>query len=222
MSSTFLPPNILPILPVKIAAIKTQIIEKNLTRFAKVVKVCLGKDVARIPGAGAAGGLGAGLTAFCGARLEGGLEYFLKLTDAVEVIKGADIVVVGEGARVKGGSRVIQRAAKDVTNPERLGGIGPWLAEDIEKATGIEARAVVLGHVLRGGSPVFQDRILATRLGYEAVNRAANGERDRMIAWVSGEYVSVPIASMAGGPRLVSPDHPWIHTSRAMGAVFGE
>ena len=132
------------------------------------------------------------------------------------------IVVVGEGARVKGGSRVIQRAAKDVTNPERLGGIGPWLAEDIEKATGIEARAVVLGHVLRGGSPVFQDRILATRLGYEAVNRAANGERDRMIAWVSGEYVSVPIASMAGGPRLVSPDHPWIHTSRAMGAVFGE
>ena len=132
------------------------------------------------------------------------------------------IVVVGEGARAQGGERVVQRKARDVTNPERLGGISHWLAENIEKETGIEARAVVLGHLLRSGPPVFQDRILATSLGYEAVHRAAAGETDMMMAWVSGKYLSVPIATMPAGPRLVSNEHLWIQTCRAMGAIFAE
>ncbi len=59
----------------------------------------------------------------------------------------------------------------------RLGGIGDWLAEEIEKRTGKEARATVLGHVQRGGTPTAFDRVLATRFGLHADRR---GRRRRL------------------------------------------
>ena len=52
----------------------------------------------------------------------------------------------------------------------RLGGIGEWLAEEIERRTGHETRAVVLGHIQRGGTPTAYDRVLATRFGLHAVD----------------------------------------------------
>jgi glycerate kinase len=73
-------------------------LDRGLKNFAEVVLKDLGKDVARIPGAGAAGGLGAGLVAFTDAVLRPGTEIVTEVTGLEEKIKGADLVITGEGA----------------------------------------------------------------------------------------------------------------------------
>src|SRR5829696_4555552 len=73
------------------------------------------------------------------------------------------IVVVSEGAEPEDGPAVAKDAPTDAFGHARLGGIGHWLEGEIEQRTGHEARATVLGHVQRGGTPTAFDRVLATR-----------------------------------------------------------
>ncbi|MGI5819010.1 MAG: glycerate kinase [Armatimonadota bacterium] len=75
-----------------------EVLDANLRHFADVVQRDLGLDVRDIPGAGAAGGLGAGLVAFCGASLEPGVEIVIDAVDLPEAMRGADLCVTGEGA----------------------------------------------------------------------------------------------------------------------------
>jgi len=69
----------------------------SLARFAHVVKRDLGKDIDRLPGAGAAGGLGAGLAAFLNARLRSGIDMVLDAASFDDAIADADLVITGEG-----------------------------------------------------------------------------------------------------------------------------
>ena len=72
-------------------------LEKNLAHFAMMIKKYLNKEVKNIPGAGAAGGLGAGLIAFLGAELRPGIKLMIEASRLEERIKGADLVISGEG-----------------------------------------------------------------------------------------------------------------------------
>jgi len=72
-------------------------LDNNLSHFGKLIKHDLKKDVARKPGAGAAGGLGAGLLAFTNAKLESGIDIVLSATNLEKYIKGSDLVLTGEG-----------------------------------------------------------------------------------------------------------------------------
>jgi len=72
-------------------------LDENLKQLSKIIKRDLKKDIARMPGAGAAGGLGAGLVAFAGAKLESGIEIVLQATQLSKYVKGADLVITGEG-----------------------------------------------------------------------------------------------------------------------------
>lgn len=72
-------------------------LDENLKHLSKLMKRDLKQDVGRIPGAGAAGGLGAGLMAFAGAKLESGIDIVVKATNLAKYIKGADLVLTGEG-----------------------------------------------------------------------------------------------------------------------------
>ena len=72
-------------------------LESGLSRFAGIIRRDLGADVRSIPGGGAAGGLGAGLVAFCGARIESGFDLVAELTGLERVISAADLVMTGEG-----------------------------------------------------------------------------------------------------------------------------
>lgn len=74
-----------------------EVLDKNLMHFAGKLKDSLGHDVKDIPGAGAAGGLGAGLMAFLNARLVPGIELILKTVDFEGKVKDADLVITGEG-----------------------------------------------------------------------------------------------------------------------------
>jgi len=73
------------------------VLEANLARFADVVERDLGVSVRDVPGAGAAGGLGAGLMAFLGARLRPGVQIVIEATGLREKLRGADLAIVGEG-----------------------------------------------------------------------------------------------------------------------------
>jgi glycerate kinase len=72
-------------------------LDENLAHLAEVIKRDMGIDVKNEPGAGAAGGLGAGLMAFCNAQLQRGIELVIEATKIEEKIKGADLVITGEG-----------------------------------------------------------------------------------------------------------------------------
>jgi 6-phosphofructokinase 1 len=116
----------------------------------------------------------------------------------------APIVVVAEGAHQKESSQVDDRNL-DAFGHARLGGIGQLLAEEIARRTGKEARATVLGHIQRGGTPTAFDRVLATRFGIHAIRAVAEGEFGVMVALRSTDIVRVPIAEAVSQLNLVPP-----------------
>ncbi|WGX94690.1 6-phosphofructokinase [Nocardioides sp. L-11A] len=118
----------------------------------------------------------------------------------------APIIVVSEGAVPADGSGMtLVSGEKDAFGHVRLGGIGDRLAHEIERRTGKEARAVVLGHIQRGGTPSAFDRWLATRFGLQAIDAVADGEYGVMVALRGTAIVRVPLVEGTGALKLVSP-----------------
>jgi 6-phosphofructokinase 1 len=117
------------------------------------------------------------------------------------------IVVVSEGAvPVDGGDMTLQSGEVDAFGHVRLGGIGDRLASEIEHRTGKEARAVVLGHVQRGGTPTAFDRWLATRFGLQAISAVAERDFGKMVALRGKDIVRVPLIEGTGELKVVSPE----------------
>ncbi len=117
------------------------------------------------------------------------------------------ILVVSEGAvPVEGGDMTLVSGEKDAFGHVRLGGIGDRLASEIEARTGKEARAVVLGHIQRGGTPTAFDRWLATRFGLQAADAVAEGDFGTMMALRGTRIERVPLIEGTGQLKLVSPE----------------
>jgi phosphofructokinase-like protein len=117
----------------------------------------------------------------------------------------APIVVVSEGAEPMGGMPITQDAPVDAFGHVRLGGIGHWLEREIERQTGHDARATVLGHVQRGGTPTAFDRVLATRFGLHAIDAAHEGRWGKMASLRATDIVLVDLAEATAEVKLV-PD----------------
>lgn len=116
------------------------------------------------------------------------------------------ILVVSEGAvPVEGGDMTLVSGEVDAFGHVRLGGIGDRLAKEIEDRTGKEARAVVLGHIQRGGTPTAYDRWLATRFGLHAIKAVREGNFGVMVAQRGTDIVTVPLAEGTDQLKLVSP-----------------
>ena len=119
----------------------------------------------------------------------------------------APIIVVAEGAVPADGSGMsLSSGEVDAFGHVRLGGIGDRLASEIEHRTGKEARAVVLGHVQRGGTPTAFDRWLATRFGLHAIDAVAAGDFGTMMALRGTDIVRVPLIEGTGELKTVSPE----------------
>ena len=115
------------------------------------------------------------------------------------------IVVVSEGAvPIEGGDMTLVSGEVDAFGHVRLGGIGDRLAKEIEARTGSEARAVVLGHIQRGGTPTAFDRWLATRFGLHAIAAVNDGDFGTMMALRGTDIVRVPLIEGTGELKLVS------------------
>jgi len=108
--------------------------------------------------------------------------------------RGSAVVVVAEGATMKTSPGTVSKESKvDEFGHVRLGGVGEFLADEIEKRTGLETRSVTLGHVVRGGSPSAFDRFLATRFGVAAVDLVKEGKFDMMVSLQGTRIVPVKL-----------------------------
>jgi 6-phosphofructokinase 1 len=118
----------------------------------------------------------------------------------------APIIVVAEGAKPAGGQDATVDKGLDAFGHVRLGGIGEWLAGEIERATGKEARTTVLGHIQRGGTPTAFDRMLATRFGLHAIDAVNDRDWGKMVALRGTSIVRVPLTDATSELKLVQPD----------------
>jgi phosphofructokinase-like protein len=119
------------------------------------------------------------------------------------------IVVVAEGAKFSsksGDSEAGQDMGKDEFGHAKLSGVANVLSKEIEKRTGYETRAVVLGHIQRGGSPSAFDRVLATRYGLGAIDMVHRGEFGSMAALRANKIISISLKEAVSKNRTVDPE----------------
>ena len=136
--------------------------------------------------------------------------------------KNFSIVVVAEGAKPVGGKVVAQGTYRDAQHRPRLGGISYQVAKEIEQTGELETRVVILGHLQRGGTPTAFDRWLATHFGVRAVELAAQGHWERMVALHGTDITHVPISEAVQKTRRVDPQGQDVQAAMAVGSSFGQ
>jgi ATP-dependent phosphofructokinase / diphosphate-dependent phosphofructokinase len=131
------------------------------------------------------------------------------------------IIIVAEGAREKD-SGFVTAAGQQENREARLGGIGAVVAGEVEKRTGKESRACVLGHLQRGGIPTSFDRALCSMYGAKAVDLIADGEYGMMVAFQATGVGAVKISEAVGQLKTVPPEGSLARTARALGICLGD
>jgi 6-phosphofructokinase 1 len=130
------------------------------------------------------------------------------------------IVVVAEGAYPVGGR--VSMKSHDAGAAERLGGIGERVAAELQERTRRESRAVVLGHLVRGGSPTAVDRMLGLAFGTAAVRALEEGQNGIMVAVNPPRIEYVPLAKAIARMKVVPLDGEGVLTARSLGISFGD
>jgi 6-phosphofructokinase len=131
------------------------------------------------------------------------------------------IVVVAEGAKPLGGQSTL-RAGTLGSDTERLGGVGETAANQLQELTGRESRSVILGHLLRGGSPTALDRLLGLSFGAAAVKALAEGRTGVMVALDPPKISYVPLDQALVRLKTVPQCGYGVITARALDISFGD
>jgi 6-phosphofructokinase len=126
------------------------------------------------------------------------------------------LIVVAEAVPDPGGQRVRQHQTGT------YGGVGHRLAEVLGPLTGAEIRVTVLGHVQRGGTPTWSDRLVAQAFGVHAMDLVAQGNFDRLVVWQNRGVVDVPLADAITAPQAVDPVGGLVRTARGLGISLGD
>ena len=156
-------------------------LDAALKRLAEVIKRDLGVEVEHLPGAGAAGGLGAGLVAFTGATLAPGAEMVMKALDLDERLQGATLVITGEGrldsqtARFGKGPAAVARHARNAGIP--VIGIGGSLADETELALLFDAFESTVTEPIGLEQALAEARERLTRAASRAMRSLRAGNR---------------------------------------------
>jgi len=153
-------------------------------------------------------------------------EHPYDINKVVEKIKEREargnkftIVVVAEGAKEVGGATSI--VEREAGRAERLGGVGERVAADIHTISGKETRLVVLGHLLRGGTPTAFDRVTALRFGAAAIRGLEEGQAGVMVALDPPNVKYVPIEEAMGKMKMVPMNSDIVLTALDLGISFG-
>lgn len=128
------------------------------------------------------------------------------------------IVVVAEGALPRHG----EYSFGQLGDVKRLRGAGELVSEQLRDLVDHEVRTVVLGHLLRGGSPTAQDRLLSLRFGAAAVRALETGQRGVMVAIDPPDVHYVPLEECTRRMKLVPLDSDTILTARDLGICLGD
>jgi phosphofructokinase-like protein len=132
------------------------------------------------------------------------------------------IVVAAEGAIERGGDVTVRDPGDPFRRVVILGGIAERVARELAERTGKETRALVLGHLQRGGGPTTFDRLLALRFGAAAVRFLSEGCSSGMVALRNHRVELVPLAEVAGRTKTVDVTGDTVITAREMGICFGD
>jgi 6-phosphofructokinase 1 len=143
-----------------------------------------------------------------------------KIQEREELGRKFCIVVVSEGARPRGGEYSV--ISHEVGRADRLGGVGEKVAAALGELTGKETRLVVLGHLLRGGSPTTFDRLIAQRFGAAAVRAIDEGQRGIMVALDPPTVRYVPLEAATSRMKTVPLDSDVVLTARDLGICLGD
>jgi len=131
------------------------------------------------------------------------------------------IVVAAEGAYPRS-ETTATGAHPSPRRSIRAGVVAEHLVEQIHAGTGKECRALVLGHLQRGGMPTGYDRLLATRFGAAAVRAVEDGAWGQMVALQSPHLVTVPIADVIRDEKRVEVNHDIVQAARWTGISMGD
>jgi 6-phosphofructokinase 1 len=113
------------------------------------------------------------------------------------------IVLIAEGAKPRGMPEIHERRGRDGFGHYYLGGVGGFLAEEIQKKSDMEVRYVALRHLQRGGTPTAHDRRMGRKFGIGAIDMIVNEDFGRMVSVKMGEITSVPLKKALERLRLV-------------------
>lgn len=144
-------------------------------------------------------------------------EHLMK---EVYPFKRYGIVVVAEGAKPINGD--VTKQDKDGGKTQRLGGVGDKVAAELGALTGVEVRSVVLGHLLRGGSPTAFDRLISLRFGAAATRALQEGYNRVMVSIDPPHIHYVPLAEVAKRMKFVPVYSDTVVTARELGISFGD
>lgn len=146
-------------------------------------------------------------------------EFDISVAEVCDILKRSrdagknfNIVAVSEGAKLvtkEGEEQMVTLSEEvDAFGNVKLGGVAKLLAKEIERRTGFETRATVLGHIQRGGTPTAYDRVLATRYGIKAAEMVQSEDFGQMAALQGDAIVAVPL-ELAVGERKLVPREFW-------------
>jgi 6-phosphofructokinase 1 len=144
-----------------------------------------------------------------------------KIAEREQADRHFSIVVAAEGARPEGGEFATAGTRRN-DGEARLGGVAAQVADEIERRTGKETRAVVLGHLQRGGGPSNFDRALCTLFGTSAVELIVDRQFGRMVTFTGSGISSVPLADAVGQLRQVPLDGGFVRAARSLGICLGD
>lgn len=131
------------------------------------------------------------------------------------------LIVVAEGARLESGV-LLKKEAIGAAGEDRLGGIGDYVAKQVQQLTNKDTRACILGHLQRGGAPTALDRILGVRFGAKAVHLIEEGKFGRMVSYQQYHVSDVSIEDAVNQLRLVDSDSEIVNAARSIGVSFGD
>ena len=149
------------------------------------------------------------------------IERVAKVVEArANAGKSFSILAVAEGAMDKEEAKMKkkEREAKRAASPQS---ISQRIAAQLQDIAGVEARAVIPGHIQRGGSPSAYDRVLSTQFGVHAAELIRDGIFGVSVALVGNTITHNPLSEIAGVPKLVPTDHQLVQIARNIGMSFG-
>ena len=134
--------------------------------------------------------------------------------------KGFSILAVAEGAMDKEEAKM-KKKEREAKRAASLQSISQRIAAQLQELAGVEARAVIPGHIQRGGSPSAYDRVLSTQFGVHAAELIRDGIFGVSVALMGNTITHNPLSEIAGVPKLVPPDHQMVQIARNIGISFG-
>ena len=132
------------------------------------------------------------------------------------------IIAVAEGAMDKKEAKLKRKEREAARKDAGFHGIAYRIAEQLQELAGVEARAVVPGHIQRGGTPCAYDRVLSTQFGVHAADLIKKDKYGYTVALVGNEIVHNKLSEVAGISKLVPEDHQMVDLARNIGISFGD